>query len=151
MSQRFAQAGRHLIQIFRQRQVKIDSAACRRANHQFFHIHVRRVQEGAAIADRQHRQCIGLAHGGHAGTFNRVDRDIYRIALTAADLLADIQHRCFINLAFTDHDAAIDIHFVEHNAHCVDRGAVGGILVAASQPFVARQRGGFGNTGKFDG
>lgn len=68
-----------------------------------------------------------------------------------ADLFADIQHRCFVDLAFADHDAAIDIHFVEHDAHGVDRRTVGGVLVAASQPFVARQRGGFGNAGKFDG
>ncbi|MOA13503.1 hypothetical protein D3C78_1335590 [compost metagenome] len=109
------------------------------------------MQEGAAIAHRQYCQRIGLAHGGHAGAFDRVDGDIHRVALAAADLLADIQHWRFINFAFADHNAAIDIHFIKHNAHCVDRSTIGGVLIAASQPFVARQRGSFGNAGKFDG
>jgi hypothetical protein len=109
------------------------------------------VQEGATIAYRQDRQRIGLSHCGHACAFDGIDGNIHRIAQPGTDVFADIQHRGFINLTFTDHDPAINIHPVEHNAHGIDGGTVGGVFVAASQPFITRKCGGFGNAGKFDG
>ena len=51
-----------------------------------------------------------------------------------ADLLAVEEHRRFVLLALADHDDAVHRDRVEHEAHRVDGGAVGGQLVAAADP-----------------
>ncbi len=96
----------------------------------FFHIHIRRVEEAAFIANRHHRQRVGLTHGRHAGTFNRIDGDIYRVAFAGTHFFADIEHRRFIDFALADDDGAVDIDEVKHNAHGVNRCAVGGIFLS---------------------
>ena len=57
-----------------------------------------------------------------------------------ADLLAVEEHRRFVLLALADHDDAVHRDRVEHEAHRVDRGAVGGELVAAPDPAGGGQR-----------
>ena len=57
-----------------------------------------------------------------------------------ADLLAVEEHRRFVLLALADHDDAVHRDRVEHEAHRVDRGAVGGDLVAAPDPAGGGQR-----------
>ena len=151
LAQRLVQGAGDIVQVLFQRQIKVDSAFSARADDQLFHIHIRRVEEAALIADRHHRQGVGLAHRRHAGAFDGIDGDIYRIALAGTHFFADIKHRRFIDFALADDDGAVDIDEVKHNAHGVNRCAVGGILIAAAQPFIARQRGGFGDTRKFDG
>ena len=151
LGQRFIQRRCDITQVLRQRQIEVNRPFCPWTDNQFFHVHVRRVQEAAFIADRHHRQRIGLAHGRHARPFDRVNGDIHRITVAGADLLTDIQHRRFIDFTFANYDGAVDINQVEHNAHGVDGGAVGGIFIAAAQPFIACQRGSLGDTRKFDG
>ena len=51
-----------------------------------------------------------------------------------ADLLAVEEHRRLVLLALADHDDAVHRDRVEHEAHRVDGGAVGGDLVAAADP-----------------
>ena len=48
-----------------------------------------------------------------------------------ADLLAVVEHRRLVLLALADHDDAVHRDRVEHVAHRVDGGLVGGLLVAA--------------------
>ena len=55
LRQRLAQRRRDITQIGLQRQVEIDMTPRRRADNQLFHIHIRRVQKTAFVADRQHR------------------------------------------------------------------------------------------------
>ena len=131
--------------------VTVDAAFRLRADDQLFHVHVRRVEEAALIAYRQHCQGVGLAHGGHARAFNRIDGNIHRIAAAGTDPLADKQHRRLVNFAFANHDGTVDIDLIQHDAHGVDCRAVGGIFIAAPQPLVAGQRGGLGHARKFDG
>ena len=62
-----------------------------------------------------------------------------------ADLLAVEEHRRFVLLALADHDDAVHRDRVEHVAHRVDGGAVGGDLVAAADPAGGGQGGGLGD------
>ena len=151
LAQRLVQRAGDIAQVLFQRQIEIDSAFSAWADNQLFHIHIRRVEEAAFIADRHHCQGISLAHRRHPSTFDGIDGDIHRIALAGAHFFADIEHRRFIDFALADNDGAVDIDEVKHNAHGVNRCAVGGVFIAAAKPFIARQRGGFGDTRKFDG
>ncbi len=151
IAKRFTQRIRDVAQVIRQRQIEIDRPFGARTDNQFFHIHIGRIQETAFIADRQHRQRVRLTHRRHARALNRIDGDIYRIAVAGTDFLADIEHRGLVDFAFANHDGAVNVDLVEHDTHGVDRRAVRGIFIAASQPFVASQRRRFGHTGKFDG
>ena len=51
-----------------------------------------------------------------------------------ADPLVVEEHRRFVLLALADHDDALHRHGIDHAAHQVDGGAVGGVLVAAADP-----------------
>src|SRR5439155_4814306 len=67
-----------------------------------------------------------------------------------ADLLADVEHRRFVALAFADHDGAADVDVVERLPHRGDGGLVCGVLVAAPHPAGAREAGGFGNADEIE-
>ena len=56
-----------------------------------------------------------------------------------ADLLAVEEHRRFVLLALADDDDAVHRDGVEDEAHRVDRGAVGGVLVAPAHPAAGRR------------
>jgi hypothetical protein len=47
-------------------------------------------------------------------------------------LLANVEHRAFVHLPFTDHHAAFDVNLGELLAHGIDGGLVGCLLVAAA-------------------
>ena len=68
-----------------------------------------------------------------------------------ADLLAVEQHRRFVLLALADDDDAVHRDGVEDEAHGVDRGAVGGVLVAAAHPAAGGERGGLGDADELHG
>src|ERR1051325_6657448 len=76
-----------------------------------------------AFAARQQRRPVDRVHG-----------DVDRRAFAAADLLAVVEHRRFVLLAFPDDDDAVDRHRVEHQAHGVDRRAVGEVLLSPAGP-----------------
>ncbi len=149
-AERFTQRRSDIAQVGVQRQTKVDSAFSARTDDQLFHVHIGRVEEAALIAHRQYRQRVGLAHRRHARAFDRVDRDIHRIAFAGPDLFTDVEHRRFVDLAFTDDDSAVDVNLIKHNAHGVDGCAVCGIFVATAQPLVACEGGSFGDAGKLD-
>ena len=48
-----------------------------------------------------------------------------------ADLFADVEHRRLVALALADDHGAVHRQLVERGAHRLDRGGVGGFLVAA--------------------
>src|SRR3546814_4342458 len=57
---------------------------------------------------------------GDRGAFERVERDV-DLRAAAADLLADVEHRCLVALALADHDGAVDLEVVERGPHGVHR------------------------------
>ena len=67
-----------------------------------------------------------------------------------ADLLAVVEHRRLVLLALADHDDAVHRDRVEHVAHTVDGGLVGGLLVAHADEWSRRQRGGLGDADELE-
>ena len=53
------------------------------------------------------------------------------------------QHGGFIFFAFADHDDAIHLDRVQHQAHTIDRGLICGILIPTAHLAPCTQCGGF--------
>ncbi len=68
--------------------------------------------------------------------------------MAGADLFADIEHRRLVALALADHHRAADVEHVELVAHRIDRGLIGGLLVAATDQLGRGQRRGFRDAGE---
>ena len=111
---------------------------------------VRTSEIAVVVLDRERNQRIieGLRE---AGAVDRVDRDVDSGSGAVADLLAVVQHGRLVLLALADHDGAVHRHRVDHQAHRVDRGAVGRDLVAVADPPSRRQGGGFGDADELQG
>ncbi len=73
------------------------------------------------------------------------------LGVDETDLLADVQHRRFVALAFADDDGAVDRHRVHHLAHRLDGDLVR--LVTVALPHRVRARDGrlFDDAEKFEG
>ena len=69
---------------------------------------------------------------GQRRALERVDGDVDLRRRAVADLLAVVEHRRLVLLALADDDDAVHRDGVEHEAHRVDGGLVGGVLVAAA-------------------
>ena len=76
---------------------------------------------------------FGQSVGDEVRALDRIDGDVDLFA-AAADLLADVEHRCFVALALADNDAPGDLHLAERFAHLLDGSAVGGVAFAAAHP-----------------
>ena len=74
-----------------------------------------------------------------------VDRDVHLGRAAVADPLAVEEHRGVVLLALADDDDAVHRDRAEHEAHRVHRGAIRGVLVAASGPARGGDGGGFGH------
>ena len=98
-----------------------------------------------ALRDRDHRDRVRLAERGQPRALERVDRDVDLGPLAVADLLAVVEHRRLVLLALADDDDAVHRDRVEHRAHRVDGGLVGGDLVAAADPAAGAHRRGLGH------
>ena len=57
-----------------------------------------------------------------------------------ADLLADVEHRRLVALAFADDDGAVDRHGVQRLAHRLDGDLVGLVAIALPHRVRARDR-----------
>ena len=68
-----------------------------------------------------------------------------------ADLLAVEEHRRLVLLALADHDDAVHRDGVDQQAHRVDGGAVGRLLVAAPDPAGGGQRRRLGDPDELQG
>ena len=111
------------------------------------------MQQAALLRRGEHGDGIRRAGRAEVRPFERIDRDVdlrERAAGRAAhrvrqaDLLADVQHRRLVALAFADDDRAVDRHRVHHPAHRLDRDLVGLVPVALAH------RVGAGNRRLFD-
>ncbi len=70
------------------------------------------------------------------------------VLLRQADLLADVQHRRFVALAFADDDRAVDRHRVHLAAHRFDGHLVGAMAIALAHRVGAGNGGLFGDAKK---
>jgi hypothetical protein len=90
-----------------------------------------------------------IASGGagraQVRALERIDRDVdpRRVGVVVepagADLLADVQHRRLVALAFADHHGAADVDGVEGAAHGLDRDVIGQLAIAAAHEPGRRQ------------
>ena len=90
-----------------------------------------------------------LALGGQGGAVDRVDGDVDGRVAAVADLLAVEQHRRIVLLALADHDDAVHRDGREREPHRLDGGAVGGVLVAPTDPPRRSEAGRFGGAHEF--
>ena len=50
-----------------------------------------------------------------------------------------------------DYNGAVDFELIERGSHGVNRGLIGGLLVALAHQFESRECGSFGHARRFDG
>src|SRR6478752_3863121 len=130
----------------------VDGVGRLRPHGQLLHVeHRRRVEHGAPLGHREHRDRAGHALGHERGAVDGVDGDVAPRALTVADLLAVEQHGRLVLLALADHDDAPHGDAADELAHRVDRGPVAAVLVAAAHPPACRHRGGLGDPHQLHG
>ena len=116
---------------------------------------IAKVREAGArimlIGDGQHRERIGARLGGDRRSLERIERDVdaRAAALSGADLLPDVEHRCFIALALADDDGAVERQLVERVAHGFDSGRIGSFLIASPDELGCIDGGGFGHADHF--
>ena len=121
-------------------------------DRQLVHIGVGRVEEPALFGNGEHGERVGPRAGGDRRAFERVERDVDLgpAVLRRADLLADIEHRRLVALALADDHGAVHRQRVERGAHRLDRGGIGGVIVAAPDPGRGGDRGGLGYPDHFE-
>jgi hypothetical protein len=93
-----------------------------------------REEHRPALGDRDDGDGVRPARGGQVRPLDRVDGDVDRGPVAAADSLAVVEHGRLVLLALADDDDAVHRHGVENEAHRVDGGAVGALLLAAADP-----------------
>ena len=121
-----------------------------RAGH-LLHVHARpRVEHRAARRQRDHGQRARHPVRGERRALERVDGDVDLRRRAVADLLAVVEHRRLVLLALADHDDAVHLHRLEHVAHAVDGGLVGGLLVAQADQRRGREGGGLGDADELE-
>ena len=125
---------------------KVDDAlGVARTDGDLVHVHVGRVEQAAFLGDRQHGKRVRPGLGGDRRPLEGIERDVdlgtdSALTAAAADLFADEQHRGLVALALADDDRAVEVEFVQRIAHRLDRGGVGGVLVAAADLRAAGDR-----------
>ena len=138
--------------VFVSRSIEIDGALrIARPDGDLVHVAVRRVQQRAFIGDRKRGDRTGHILGAQHRPLERIDGDIDFRSRLGADLLADEQHRRLVELALADHHRAVNRQLVELAAHRVDRGLVGGLVLAVAAQPRSRHRGALGDAHDLDG
>ena len=119
---------------------------------QLLHVeHGRRVEHRVPRRDRHHRHGVVHPLGGQRGAVDRVDGHVALGTGAVADLLAVEQHRRVVLLALADDDRAAHADRADHEAHRVDGGLVGVVLVAPSDPACRGHRRRLGDAHQLEG
>jgi hypothetical protein len=98
------------------------------------HVDVGGVQQPAPLGDRQYRNRVRLILGAQRCAFERIDRDVDRRTVAAANALAEVEHAGLARVALADDDGAGDVEPAQFVVHGLDGGGVGGLLVALAAP-----------------
>ena len=120
----------HPGQVFLDRSVNVDTALGPGSDGNFFHIHVRRVEQASLRGDGNHGNGAALSLGDKVGPFDGIDGNIHFIP-AGPDLFPDIQHRGFVQFAFADDNRPVDVDRVKHAAHGVDSQLIRAVLIPA--------------------
>ena len=120
---------RHAGQVFSDRCIDIDASLRSRTDADLLHIHIRCVEQAAFRCNSKDRDRAIFALRYQVRPFDRIDSDVDLFsALT--NFFADIQHRCFIDLAFADDDSTGDWCLGKLLVHAVYRSLIRAFLIA---------------------
>ncbi len=139
---------RHRFDILPHRLVEVDDViGISGADRQLFHVDVGRVQQAAFFRNGENRERVGTGLRRDRRPFQRIESNVDLRACSdrVADLLADVEHRCFVALTFADDDGAVHVEVVECHAHRFDSGSVSRFFVAASNQLRGGDGGRFGD------
>ena len=138
------------LEVFRRGRVQVNPAFGARTDSDFFHIHVRRVQQAAFGRNGNYRNRTGHPLGHKIRAFQRINRDIH-FHTAGADLFTDVEHRRLVHFAFANDDRAANFHRIKRRPHRINRQLVSAILVASPHQAAAGDRRRFRHTDKFQG
>ena len=121
-----------------------------RADGDLVHVDVGRVEEAALLGDGDHGERV-RAGSWRRWSCLRADRARCRPSGPSPVPTSSpmIEHRRLVALALADHHRAVDRQPVELAPHGVDRGLVGGLLVAAAAQPRRRDRRALGDAHEF--
>lgn len=138
--------------VFRDRRGDIQHVCGIGADGDFVHVeHRRRVEHGAAIGYRQHRDGVGHALAHQRGAVNGVDGKVAFRSVAVAHFFAVVEHWCVVLFAFADDHHPAHGNRVDQFAHRVDRRAVAALLVAAAYPAARGHGSGLGHPDQLHG
>ena len=128
------------------------------ADDQLLHVEVGGVQQAPFVRRGEHGQRVVIARAAQIRAFERIDRDIHlrqRPVLPAVGaplphLLADIQHRRLVALAFADDDGAVDRDGIERAPHGADSRFVGLVAIALAHGVASADRRLFDDAEEFE-
>ena len=138
------------LQVLRHRSIEVDLALRRCADDELLHVRVRRMEEAATFGSGEDRDRVGPAFCDRVRALERIDRDVDLRANTSTDLLADVQHRRFVTLAFADDDPTVERDLVHRATHCFHGRSVCLVVLTVAHPVGRCDRGGFRNAHKFE-
>ena len=142
---------RDRLHVLGRRRVDVDHVDRVRAGRDLLHVdRGAREEHRAALGDGDHGDRVRLPERRQARPLERVDGDVDLGAFALPHLLAVVEHRRLVLLPLADHDDAVHDDGVEHRAHRVDRGLVGGQLVAAADPAAGAHGGGLGDADELE-
>ena len=99
-----------------------------RGRCQLLHVEVGSVEQTTGLGGSKHSHRAALAVGTEIGSLTGINSEINSGAGTTANFLTDVEHRSFVPLTFTDHDAALHIDLAHALAHGLDGSGVCFIL-----------------------
>src|SRR6266478_5252666 len=118
-------------QVLGGRLAQIDRAGPAGTHGDLVHVRVGRVEQVSLLRHGDHAERVGSAGRRDGGALERIESDVHLwiVGVAPAHLLADVEHRRLVPLAFADHDRAADVERVERLAHRVHRRLIGALLV----------------------
>ena len=109
------------------------------------------VEHRALGRDGDDGQGVAPAERGQRGAVDGVDGHVGERRLAVADPLAVVEHGRLVLLALADDDDPVHRHALQHDAHRLDRGAVGALLVATTHPARGGHRRRLGHPDELEG
>jgi hypothetical protein len=144
-----------LVEVLLDGGIEIDMLAGGRSDHDLVHVDVGGVEQAALFRGGQNGDGAGGAGGAEVGPLQRIDGDVdLRIDLplgpTAAQRLADVEHRGLVALPLADDHGAAHLEAVELRAHRLHRDLIGVLPFAVTHRARSGDGRHFGHTKKAD-
>ena len=142
---------RDCVDVLGRRCVDVDHVDPLRPDRDLLHVHGRAGEEHRPPLGYGHdRDRVRLAERRQACTFERIDGHVDLRPGSVADRLPVEEHRRLVLLPLADHDDPVHRDRVEHGPHRIDRGLIGGDLVAAAHPAPGGHRRRLGHTDELE-